>query len=433
MSEVGVQVLREYVAVPSLSSPTCYAEDTPNALRYFFSHVLALPRGGAAMSAGFGVAKTAARLIPSGWLSAIAPARIVLGQTVSRYGDSDAGRRAPSLLDVREMQSVVLALSKDPNAKLTVLLIPDSGSQPALAVKVPTTRGAEGSIASERRVLAELHSFLPDVVLGTIPALAQLPDMPARPALITTALTGVPMSTRYHTWRHLATAAAIRADFSAVERWLSRFQATTTGTPSPLDMDGGAIEVLTQRFADDPRMKGTMGRLEAIHRRLRTSTSARTAVHGDFWFGNILMVGNDVSGVVDWEAGNKCGEPVRDLIRFALTFALYLDRHSRPGQRVAGHRNLTAGAWGAGIAYALDGQGWFPDLFRKFIQDGLVRLGVDPGCWRDAALAGIAEVAATADHFDFARLHWQLFDRLSAENAYVGGREFDPRRGVATS
>jgi hypothetical protein len=29
-------------------------------------------------------------------------------------------------------------------------------------------------------------------------------------------------------------------------------------------------------------------------------------------------------------------------------------------------------------------------------------------------LAGVAEVAATADHLDFARLHWRLFDRLSS-------------------
>jgi hypothetical protein len=433
LKDVGVQVLREYVAIPSLSSPTCYVEDTPQALRYFFSQVLALPKGGAVVSAGFGVAKSAARFIPSGWLSAVAPARIVVGQAATRYGDSFDASHVPTLLDVKGMQSLVLAFSKDPNAKLTVLLIPDGGSQPALAVKVPTTRAAEASIASERQALAELHSCLPAAVLGTIPALAQFPDMPARPALITTALPGIPMSIRYHTWRHLATPAAVRADFNAVERWLSRFQATTTGRPSPLDMDGGTVEALTRRFAHDPHLKEVLDRLDAIHRRLRTSNTPRTAVHGDFWFGNVLLVGDEVSGVVDWEAGNTCGEPVRDLVRFALTFALYLDRHSRPGRRVAGHRNLTAGAWGTGIAYAIDGQGWFPDLFRKSIQDGLARLGADPGCWRDAALAGIAEVAATADHLDFARLHWQLFGRLPAESAHVGAPVVNRRRGVATS
>jgi hypothetical protein len=30
-------------------------------------------------------------------------------------------------------------------------------------------------------------------------------------------------------------------------------------------------------------------------------------------------------------------------------------------------------------------------------------------------LAGLAEVAATADHLEFARLHWHLFGRLSRQ------------------
>ena len=113
-------------------------------------------------------------------------------------------------------------------------------------------------------------------------------------------------------------------------------------------------------------------------------------------------------------AGMVAGDPVRDLARFALSYALYLDRHTRPGRAVAGHSGLTAGNWGAGIEYAIGGEGWFPDLFRSFLQNGLVRLGADPERWRDAVLAGLVDVAATADHIEFARSHWRLFDRLSA-------------------
>jgi predicted amidohydrolase len=94
-------------------------------------------------------------------------------------------------------------------------------------------------------------------------------------------------------------------------------------------------------------------------------------------------------------------------------YALYLDRRTRPGRRVAGHTGFVADSWGAGVAYALDGRGWFPELFRRFLQDGLARLGAAPECWRDAALAGIAEAAALTDDDEFARCNLALFQRLS--------------------
>jgi len=195
--------------------------------------------------------------------------------------------------------------------------------------------------------------------------------------------------------------------------WLARFQAASSGEQRPIDMDGGVVDILNRRFADDPAIEGALTRLRATHARLRTSTTSRTAVHGDFWFGNLLAVGDQITGVIDWESGAISGEPLRDVVRFAITYALYLDRHSPAGGRVAGHRGLRSGVWGSGIEFALDGSGWFSDLFREFIAGALSRLGADPARWRDAALAGIAEVAATADHDAFARLHLELFARLS--------------------
>ena len=121
--------------------------------------------------------------------------------------------------------------------------------------------------------------------------------------------------------------------------------------------------------------------------------------------------------MVDWEAATVSGEPVRDLVRFANMYALYLDRGVRRGRPVPGHAGLYAGEWGAGIDYALYGDGWFPSLYRDFLQDGLTRLGVDPARWRDAGLAGIVEVAALTDHDDFARFHLDLFRRLASPEA----------------
>jgi lipopolysaccharide/colanic/teichoic acid biosynthesis glycosyltransferase len=418
--EAGIEVLREYVAIPSASPPTCYVEETPLALRYFFTQVSALPGGGAAISALLAAAKNAARFVfPSALIGALAPTRIVVGRIpmaapeVSSDTTSTRTLSASDLLDMPEMETIVLALSKDPNAKLTVLLLPRGGSRPTLAVKVPTTEAAEANIAAERRVLSELQARLPATMLGTIPRISDLLNTEGRPILVTTALPGSAMATRYHGWRHVATPSAVQADFSMVEAWLARFQSATAGASLPIDMDGGTSELLRRRFANDPALDRVLARLSAICARLNRTATPRTAVHGDFWFGNLLVLDDEISGVIDWEAGSSCGEPVRDLVRFATTYALYLDRHSPAGGRVAGHNGLRTGVWGSGIEFAVYGKGWFPELFRAFVGSGLSRLGADPACWRDVTLAGLAEVAATADHDAFATLHWQLFARLS--------------------
>jgi hypothetical protein len=98
-------------------------------------------------------------------------------------------------------------------------------------------------------------------------------------------------------------------------------------------------------------------------------------------------------------------------------YALFLDRRTKVGRQVAGHSGLRAGEWGAGVAYAVDGTGWFPELFRRFLRDGLARLGADTASWRDLALAGIAEVAALADDDEFARRHLELFRTLARRPA----------------
>ena len=415
--EAGIELLREYVAIPSVDPPTCYVEDTPAALRYFFTQLLTLPRGGGALSASLEAIKRVAHsFFPADLVGSLAPIRIALGRiptnpTILATAQDHAGAKA--MLDLPGKETLVVALSKDPNAKLTVLLIPRGSPRPTLAIKIPTTPAAAATIAAERRVLSALHLRLPDTIRASVPRLEDFPEAPPDPLLVTTALPGSPMTTRYHAWRHLATPAAVRADFQAVEAWLASFQGATAGPREPVDMDGGAAEVLRRRFADDPGLSKSLAALGVIYARLRTTSTSRTAVHGDFWFGNLLLVGDQISGVIDWEAATVCGEPVRDLVRFALTYSLYLDRHSRAGHGVAGHRGLRAGEWGSGVKWALDGTGWFPDLTREFVRSGLARLGADPDRWREAMLAGVAEVAATADHLEFARQHWRLFERLT--------------------
>jgi aminoglycoside phosphotransferase (APT) family kinase protein len=319
------------------------------------------------------------------------------------------------------LDSLILGTSKDPNAKITVLLISPQSGRPVLAVKAPTTDEAARAVDAEARVLADLWRLQPRDVAETIPRVVDLLEVEGRPAIVTTAVPGVPMTTTYLGRRHTASSLQVAADFNAAGRWLADFQAGTARQSAPIEMDGGVALRLRKRFLDDERLSGDLARLAEICSRLQRNKVARTAVHGDFWFGNVLLVDGEVAGVVDWEAGTISGEPVRDLVRFALIYALYLDCRTRAGRRVAGHAGLRADAWGAGIEYALNGTGWFPDLFRRFIGEGLGRLGASPASWRDAALAGLAEVAALTDDDGFARLHLELFRRVSDPEAELMG------------
>lgn len=328
----------------------------------------------------------------------------------------DHRRSLADLIGSSELGSIVVGVSKDPNAKITVLLLHRDTGAPVFAVKVPTTPAGAAAVRREARVLVEVWARASGRVRGTIPRLIEMVPFEGNAAAVMTAMGGTPMTTRYLRWRHTANPARVAADFALAEAWLSELQRGTAASTAPLDMNGDVVSRLCERFAGDPGLAEDVDRLDAIHARLAANTVARTAVHGDFWFGNVLVADERVTGVVDWEAGAIAGEPTRDLVRFALSYAMYLDRRTRARRRVAGHAGLRAGAWGAGVEYAITGDGWFPNLFRQFIRDGLARLGAAPASWRDAAIAGVAEVAALTDDPDFARLNLNLFQRL----AYAG-------------
>jgi aminoglycoside phosphotransferase len=310
------------------------------------------------------------------------------------------------------LNSLVLGASKDPNGKITVLLVSPKSGRPVFAIKAPTTDASACAVEAEVQLLHGLQRFRLGELHATLPRVVDLIEFDGRTAAVTTAVPGVPMTTSYLEWRHARSAARVGADFAAVSAWITAFQEATTGESEHLDMDGGVSTRLRRRFSGENPLDADLEKLTGIYERLRSNHVPRTAVHGDFWSGNLLVERGRVTGSVDWEAGATVGEPVRDLVRFALMYALYLDRRTRAGRRVAGHPGLVAGSWGAGVVYALRGTGWFPELVRGFLQDGLVRLGASPECWRDAALAGIAEVAAFTDDDAFARSHLELFRRL---------------------
>lgn len=310
-------------------------------------------------------------------------------------------------------QVVLLGGSRDPNAKVTLVLLDEHG--PAFVVKVATTASAAHVVRNEGYLLEGLEGIGLGSLGPTVPRAIGYLSADGLPALVTTALVGVPMSVRYHAWRHTARRRKVRADFAAAGAWLAGLQRRTAGRVAPITLLGESLTTIGERFTGHPGLTLLRSRLGASAARLGQFSTPRTVMHGDYWYGNLLLDDGQVVGVVDWESGALVGEPLRDVARFAVSYALYLDRHVRPGHRVPGHRGLRADAWGAGLAYTVTGTGWFPAVVREYVGAALTRLGLPSDLWRDVLLMGIADVAATADHPDFARSHVDLLAWLLKE------------------
>jgi hypothetical protein len=284
--------------------------------------------------------------------------------------------------------------------------------------KVPTTDVAARSVEREAAQLTEVGTRPLGPVGTTIPKVVATVEHRGRSVLVMTAMPGQSMLAAYHSWRHTARREAVAADFAAAGGWLAGLQRTTAGTEqaSLARMLDGVASSLGRRFGGQPGTEGDLAGLAGLADRLAGHSVPQPVVHGDFWPGNLLVDRGEVLGVIDWEAARPAGSPVSDLARFATSYSLYLDRHTRPGRRVAGHPGLRAGRWGAGVEYAVDGTGWYPDLVRSFVMSGLERLGVPPSCWRDVLLADLAATAATTDHDEFARRHLLLFRRMTGRH-----------------
>ena len=315
---------------------------------------------------------------------------------------------------------VLIATSRDPDAKRTFVVTSPAvtcvdgpaGQVAQVAIKIPVTIAAAGAISRETRMLVALA----DADLGelgkTVPHYLETLDSDGLPAVVTTVLHGVPMSVGYHRWLHTSRQSPVAGDFALAGGWLRHFQQATTGERARITWASEVADEVRTRWQGHPKLEAAQVRLAAADRQLRPYRVARTMVHGDYWFGNLLVQDDRISGVVDWESGARTGCPLRDLVRFALSYCLYLDRHTRPGRRVRGHDGLRRGGFGAGIRYGLLEAGWLPDLVRLYLRTGIDALGLPPALWYGAALAGLGEIAATANDDEFAANHLELLADL---------------------
>lgn len=395
---------RRYLALPSRRHPIVLAEDRPAVLSYVRESLLAVPPP--LPSCLYPVARAA--------LALPAVRRWVPSLTVPPRDGAVASEDSVDRLLATAGPVVLLDHSHDPAARVVLLLFPPDSARPALAVKIPVGPAGAAAVVREAERLQAVTALPLGGLRPTVPTVVGLLRHGGLPALATTALPGIPMLVAYHRPGHHTRTGPVYADFGAAGAWLARFQSATTGQAAPLDLGPGVARVLERR----PNSARTREELHALRRRLRRYAVPQTAVHGDFWAGNILARGGRVSGVVDWEYARTAGSPLADPARFVVAYCEYLDRHTRPGHRVPGHPGLVAGEPGAALAHALDGTGWYPRLVRGFLTSLPRRLGLPLVCGRDAALAELAAVAAEATDPEFAAAQVRAFIRLaSAEEA----------------
>jgi hypothetical protein len=308
---------------------------------------------------------------------------------------------------------VLIAASRDPDAKLTFLTTPGRGRE-ALVVKVPTTPAAARAVENEARLLVGLRRLQLGDLAPKLPRYVGTVEVDGLRALVATRLPATPMSVSYHRWLHTAVPRRVRRDFAMAGAFLAALQDRTSGPPEALVWPSRVIEGVQGRWDGHASLPRAISVLEGARQRLEAHRLPQVAVHGDYWFGNLLASGESVTGVVDWEAGQLDGCPLADLARFALSYSLYLDRHTRVGSAVRGHRGLRRDGFGAGVRYALCGSTWYARVVRDYLTCGLRRLGLPASLWYDVAVIGLGDIAQSANEDEFGKGHLELLASLPA-------------------
>jgi hypothetical protein len=395
---------RRFVALPSRVDPVVIAEDLPRVRDYVRTALLASPPGSAVPDWAYAAAREVLR-IPGAWR--LAP------HLVGRP-DFDPDSELAGLLAATGSAVLVLNHSHDPDSRRVLLLFEPDRQWPTLAVKLPTGPAAAAKVRAETELLHDVARLDLGSLAATVPVVVNTVRHHGFPALVTTALPGTPMLVDYHRHGHTTHPRTAAGDFSCATRWLAVFQSATRTGFAQLDLAPGVEETLRERRPRNPMLT----ELPLLRARLRRHRAPRTAVHGDFWMGNLLTHDGKLTGVVDWERFEPAGSPGRDLARFALAHAQYLDRHTRAGQRVVpGHPELPARTPGAAVTYLLSGTGWYPRLARRYLAGGLSRLGLPLSCARDLLLAELAALAAEATDPGFADEQARAFLRVLERDA----------------
>ena len=396
---------RQYRGLPGRRHPVLVVECARPAFAYAHEHLLAPPPGPPWRTLAHRLAIAALAAAP-------------LWRLLPTVPGPDPGPGVPEALRERVAGCRVVTLhhSRDLDASVVLTLIPPGPSDATVVAKVASCPASRARLGLEADRLVALSTVpLGSAARAPLPQTLAFVDDGRRAALVTTGCPGTSALVRFHracTRRQMP--AVVGGDLRAAGRWLAEFQRDTAsgrGRLCPTD-PGLQTQLALGPAAGDPSLPAALDVLSAARSRLALLSAPWTAVHGDFWMGNVLVADGRVTGVCDWERFRPAGPPTADLARLVLAGVTYLDRHSRPGRPVRGLPGLRAHGLSENVRYALTGSGWLPELVRGLLHEHLARLGLPRDCVQDLLALEAACIAAEATDAEFARAHLQLLPVL---------------------
>jgi hypothetical protein len=339
--------------------------------------------------------------------------------------------------DVQLTSGVVFGIDSDPKAKVTLILF-DAAGTPRAVAKVARDQSVESALRAEHGALLDLAS-IPSPRRPTLPAPLMLERVRGRLTLVSTAVRGAPMSVRYYEPGHVSDPHKVARDFDRAGEWLADLRAST-GSGS-VEITPVSFTRLVQPVVD--RYRSCIGwdswEQELFLSLVRGADAVSGAmlplsfVHGDFAIGNILLDGDAVSGVVDWECARANDAPFYDVFKLAASYSSYLDRAAADAHgNVVGHvgwrharRMFGETEWGnlIGFMYGFYGEGWFPEVVRRYVSDQTARMGVPPQLARLFLPVFIAEQAAALDNPTYRTGYRHLLQVIASRRSGQGRGE----------
>jgi hypothetical protein len=333
------------------------------------------------------------------------------------------------LLGLRPVRpGLVVGIDADIAGKITMLLLDEAGRVSAVA-KVGRGTSYDRALCAEYDALMSVHSHPLPRVDTAIPHAVLLDRIDSRLVLVTSAVPGAPLSVRYYRPGHTQSEARVRADFAAVSDWLGAFQSEAPGRTVSCDeawQTYGAplFERYRRTLGWSDWEERFYARMQRWVRDLADVEIPMTSVHGDYCIGNVLLEGNTVTGVVDWELGRQCGLAFTDVFKFAASYGSFLDR------AIPQHHGALPGhpgwvdvrtRWGErstwtnliGFVYAFLGSGWFPEVVRDYLAANYRRLACPPEVQPLFLATFVAEQVLTLDNPTYRRGYRELLHVLS--------------------
>jgi hypothetical protein len=211
----------------------------------------------------------------------------LVAQVAERWPDWDAQGRPP-------VRGVVLGIDRSPDAKVVCLLFDAAGQLVAVA-KAARSAAGEDALAVEYDALHALDRDRSPRLARTVPRVLGTVSVAGLRGLVETPAAGRPMSADYYAAGHVSDACAVTMDFAAAAGWLDVFhrgtaRGRTTVAGAARRWLYPALDGYLADAGDEPEARDLVAAVHARVTRHADATVPVTAVHGDFWMGNLLRV-----------------------------------------------------------------------------------------------------------------------------------------------